>query len=183
MQHCKLQEQWVGDEKGLSTRRMRYTLELYFFWSDPFVDCLIVAILALYHGIMNRILDENGVQVFLDIVESVNLLMSQKGEFESASEWTSLDALWRTTFDLKTVTWQIKCLLHHLSSHICNDGHLHFLCFQPVMTCPSEMCQFNQLRVLGIHLMKNLFYPCFRHHFAMRCDWKDFDEMFSFWDA
>jgi hypothetical protein len=106
-------------------------------------------------------------EVFLDIVESVNLLMSQKGEFESASEWTSLDALWRTTFDLKTVTWQIKCLLHYLSSHICNDGHLHFLCFQPVMTCPSEMCQFNQLRVLGVHLMENLFYPCFRHHFAM----------------
>jgi hypothetical protein len=116
---------------------------------------------------MNRLLDENGVQVFLDIVESVNLLMSQKGEFESASEWTSLDALWRTTFDLKTVTWQIKCLLHYLSSNICNDGHLHFLCFQPVITCPSEMCQFNQLRVLGIHLMENLFYPCFRHHFAM----------------
>jgi hypothetical protein len=94
-----------------------------------------------------------------------------------------LDALWRTTFDLKTVMWQIKCLLHYLSSHICNDGHLHFLCFQPVMTCPSEMCQFNQLRVLGIHLMENLFYPCCRHHFAMWCDWKDFDEMFSFRDA
>lgn len=35
MQHCKLQELWVGDEKGLSTRRMRYTLELYFFLVRP----------------------------------------------------------------------------------------------------------------------------------------------------
>ncbi len=60
MQHCKLQELWVGDEKGLSTRRMRYALKTLFCCLNPQGYHLSDHILALYHQGMNRMLDGNG---------------------------------------------------------------------------------------------------------------------------
>ncbi len=60
MQHCKLQELWVGDEKGLSTRRMRYALKTLFCCLNPQGYHLSDHSLALYHQGMNRMLDGNG---------------------------------------------------------------------------------------------------------------------------
>lgn len=68
MRHYKLPALLVGGEKDLHTKKMRWIL--YHLTSSIVYD-YFHSITSLQHCML---------QVFLDIVESVNLLMSSKGE-------------------------------------------------------------------------------------------------------